>query len=322
MKYNHLEIEKKWQEYWLRNKTFGTKGADLSKPKYYVLDMLPYPSGDGLHVGHPEGYTATDIIARYKRMKGFNVLHPMGWDAFGLPAEQFAIKKGINPRIGVEECVIRFRGQLQSLGFSYDWDREINTTDEKYYKWTQWMFLKIFNSYFDEKEHKAKPIEELEIPDDITEEEKYNYINSKRLAYISDSPVNWCPELGTVLANEEVPEQLEKGFTVIRRPMKQWKIRITKYAERLLEDLQLLDWPENIKKLQINWIGKSEGALVKFNIKSSVLREEKQIEVFTTRPDTLFGATYMVLAPEHPIVDAVTPGENSWPEGTRAAWTG
>lgn len=309
MKYNHLEIEKKWQEYWLKNKTFSigdSDKVDKSKPKYYVLDMLPYPSGDGLHVGHPEGYTATDIVSRYKRMQGFNVLHPMGWDAFGLPAEQFAIKKGINPRIGVEECVVRFRSQLQMLGFSYDWDREINTTDEKYYKWTQWMFLKIYNSYFDEKENKAKPIDELEIPDDLTDDEKYKYINSKRLAYISDSPVNWCPELGTVLANEEVPEQLEKGFTVVRRPMKQWKIRITKYAGRLLEDLNLLDWPENIKKLQTNWIGRSEGAIVKFKIKSAVLTEDKEIEVFTTRPDTLFGATYMVLAPEHPLIKKIT----------------
>ena len=313
MKYNHIEIEKKWQEYWLKNKTFrigDLNEIDTSKPKYYVLDMLPYPSGDGLHVGHPEGYTATDIVSRFKRMKGFNVLHPMGWDAFGLPAEQFAIKKGINPRIGVEECVIRFRSQLQSLGFSYDWDREINTTDEKYYKWTQWMFLKIYNSYFDEKENKAKPINELPIPDGLNEDEKYEYINSKRLAYISNSPVNWCPELGTVLANEEVPEQLEKGYTVIRRPMKQWMIRITKYAERLLDDLKSLNWPENIKKLQTNWIGRSEGATVKFKIKSGTLKEEKEIEVFTTRPDTLFGATYMVLAPEHPLVKEITTPDN------------
>ncbi|MCX7833360.1 MAG: leucine--tRNA ligase, partial [Ignavibacteria bacterium] len=256
--------------------------------------------------GHPEGYTATDIIARYKRMKGYNVLHPMGWDAFGLPAEQFAIKKKINPRVGVIECVNRFRKQLQSLGFSYDWDREVNTTDEKYYKWTQWMFLKIYNSYFDEKENKAKPIEQLEIPDGLTEDEKYEYINSKRLAYLSDSPVNWCPELGTVLANEEVPEQLEKGYTVVRRPMKQWMLRITKYAERLLEGLEKLDWPENIKKLQINWIGRSEGATVKFKIKGN---ESEIIEVFTTRPDTLFGATYMVLAPEHPLVLKITTDE-------------
>ena len=313
MKYNHLEIEKKWQNYWYGKKTFKTPGLnelDKSKPKYYVLDMLPYPSGDGLHVGHPEGYTATDIIARFKRMKGYNVLHPMGWDAFGLPAEQFAVKKEIHPRIGVDECVIRFRSQLQSLGFAYDWDREINTTDEKYYKWTQWMFLKIFNSFFDEKEQKAKPIEELKIPKGLSENEKYEYINSQRLAYISESPVNWCPELGTVLANEEVPEQVEKGFTVVRKPMKQWKLRITKYAERLLRGLDGLEWPENIKKLQINWIGRSEGATVKFKITSTEFEGEKDIEVFTTRPDTLWGATYMVLAPEHPYVYEITTKEN------------
>lgn len=309
MKYEHIEIEKKWQEYWDKNKTFKTpeiNEIDKSKPKYYVLDMLPYPSGEGLHVGHPEGYTASDIISRYKRMKGFNVLHPMGWDAFGLPAEQFAIKKEINPKIGVEECVKRFRSQLKALGFSYDWDREINTTDEKYYKWTQWMFLKVFNSYFDEKEKKAKPISELHIPKGLTEKEKYDYINSQRLAFISESPVNWCPELGTVLANEEVPEQIEKGFTVIRRPMKQWKLRITKYAQRLLEDLEQVKWPLSVKKLQTNWIGRSEGAIVRFKVISEKLKQERDIEVFTTRPDTLFGATYMVLAPEHKLIGEIT----------------
>jgi len=312
-KYVHLEIEKKWQKFWIENKIFRTPDLDeldKSKPKFYVLDMLPYPSGDGLHVGHPEGYTATDIISRYKRMRGFNVLHPMGWDAFGLPAEQFALKKGIYPRIGVDECVIRFREQLQSLGFSYDWDREINTTDEEYYKWTQWMFLKMFNSYFDEKENKAKPISELVIPEGISDDEKYKYVNSQRLAFISESPVNWCPELGTVLANEEVPEQIEKGFTVTRRMMKQWKLRITKYAQRLLEGLEKLEWPENIKKLQTNWIGRSEGAIIKFRIKSKNLTQEKRqeliIEAFTTRPDTLFGATYMVFAPEHKLVPMIT----------------
>jgi len=309
MKYDHIQIEKKWQEYWDNNKTFKTPDLDKidkSKPKYYVLDMLPYPSGDGLHVGHPEGYTATDIIARFKRMKGFNVLHPMGWDAFGLPAEQYAIKKEINPKIGVEECVKRFRSQLKSLGLSYDWDREINTTDEKYYKWTQWMFLKVYNSYFDEKEQKAKPVSELPVPEGLSEKEKYDYINSQRLAFISESPVNWCPELGTVLANEEVPEQLEKGFTVVRRPMKQWKLRITKYAQRLLEDLDSVNWPLSVKKLQTNWIGRSEGAIVKFKVKSEKLVDEKEIEVFTTRPDTLFGATYMVLAPEHKLISEIT----------------
>ena len=309
MKYEHLAIEKKWQEFWLKNKTFRTpemEELDKSKPKYYVLDMLPYPSGDGLHVGHPEGYTATDIIARYKRMRGYNVLHPMGWDAFGLPAEQFALKKQVHPKIGVEECVIRFREQLQSLGFSYDWDREINTTDEDYYKWTQWMFLKLYNSYFDVNENKAKPISELLIPLDINEDEKEAYIDSQRLAFISESPVNWCPELGTVLANEEVPEQIEKGFTVVRKAMKQWKLRITKYAQRLLDDLDKLQWPENIKKLQMNWIGRSDGAIIKFRIKSQSTSTENDIEVFTTRPDTLFGASYMVFSPEHKLIKDIT----------------
>ena len=309
MKYEHLLIEKKWQDFWIQNKVFRTPDLDeidKSKPKYYVLDMLPYPSGDGLHVGHPEGYTATDIIARYKRMKGYNVLHPMGWDAFGLPAEQFAIKKQIHPRIGVEECVIRFRSQLQSLGFSYDWDREINTTDDSYYKWTQWMFLKLFNSYFDISENKAKPISELTIPVALENKDRDDYVDSQRLAFISESPVNWCPELGTVLANEEVPEQLEKGYTVVRKAMKQWKLRITKYAQRLIDDLENLNWPENIKKLQINWIGRSEGAVIKFKVKSESLNGLREIEVFTTRPDTLFGATYMVFAPEHPLINDIT----------------
>ncbi len=307
MKYEHLQIEKKWQDFWINNKTFRTPDIDeldKSKPKYYVLDMLPYPSGDGLHVGHPEGYTATDIISRYKRMRGYNVLHPMGWDAFGLPAEQFALKKKINPKVGVEECVKRFRSQLQALGFSYDWDREVNTTDEEYYKWTQWMFLKLYNSYFDDNENKAKPIEELEIPAGLDEIGKAKYIDSQRLAFLSESPVNWCPELGTVLANEEVPEQIEKGFTVVRRMMKQWKLRITKYAQRLLDDLDELHWPENIKKLQYNWIGRSDGATVRFEIKSSD-GKSRSIEVFTTRPDTLFGATYMVFAPEHKIIPEI-----------------
>lgn len=309
MKYEHLKIEKKWQDYWVENKVFRTPDLnelDKTKPKYYVLDMLPYPSGDGLHVGHPEGYTATDIISRYKRMKGYNVMHPMGWDAFGLPAEQFALKKQVHPRIGVEECVKRFRSQLQSLGFSYDWDREINTTDESYYKWTQWMFLKLYNSYFDEKENKAKPISELEVPGVYNDSEKEIYIDSQRLAFISESPVNWCPELGTVLANEEVPEQIEKGFTVERKAMKQWKLRITKYAQRLLDDIEKLNWPENIKKLQRNWIGKSEGAIVKFVVKSDILKDKREIEVFTTRPDTLFGATYMVFSPEHKLISEIT----------------
>lgn len=264
-------IEPKWQAFWESKKIFKTDDSDTSKPKYYVLDMFPYPSGAGLHVGHPEGYTATDIIARFKRMNGFNVLHPMGWDAFGLPAEQYAIKTGTHPRLTTEKNVNMFRGQLKSLGFSYDWDREINTTDPAYFKWTQWIFLQLYK---------------------------------KGLAYQSDVPVNWCPELGTVLANEEVIDGKSEvgGYPVIKKPMKQWMLKITAYADRLLEDLEELDWPESIKEMQRNWIGKSTGAEITFQLKDY----NASIDVFTTRPDTLFGATYMVLAPEHPLVEKIT----------------
>lgn len=313
MKYNFTEIEKKWQKYWDENKTFKTpeiSSTDKNNPKFYSLDMFPYPSGDGLHVGHPEGFIATDIIARYKRNRKFNVMHPMGWDAFGLPAEQYAFKTGIHPKIRTEECIDRFRIQLKSLGFSFDWDREINTTDEKYFKWTQWIFLKIFNSFYDDNENKAKPISELKIPDGLSESERFDFINSKRLAYLAEVPVNWCPELGTVLSNEEVPEQIEKGFTVIRRNMRQWNLRITKYADRLIKDLEDVDWPGNVKELQKNWIGKSEGSSVKFKIKSSKIKDDKFIEVFTTRPDTIFGVTYLILAPEHKFVNEITEPEN------------
>ncbi|MBL8007473.1 MAG: leucine--tRNA ligase [Ignavibacteria bacterium] len=314
MKYNYLEIEKKWQKYWEDNRIFRTpdpEDLDKSKPKYYALDMFPYPSGDGLHVGHPEGFTATDILARYKRNKGFNVLHTMGWDAFGLPAEQYAIKKGIHPKIRTAECVDLFRRQLKALGFSFDWEREINTTDETYYKWTQWIFLKIFNSYYDEKENRAKPVSELKIPEGLSEKEKYDYINSQRLAYLAEVPVNWCPELGTVLSNEEVPEQIEKGFTVVRKNMKQWNLRITKYADRLLKDLDDLDWPNSVKELQRNWIGKSEGAKITFKVKMSDENkgENYSVEVYTTRPDTIFGVTYLILAPEHKLVEFITTPE-------------
>ncbi len=260
--YNFSAIEKKWQKYWLENKTFKTdNGKD--GPKFYCLDMFPYPSGAGLHVGHPEGYTATDILCRYKRMKGFNVLHPMGWDAFGLPAEQYAVETGTHPAITTKKNVDRFREQIRALGFSYDWDREINTTDPKYYKWTQWIFEQLYK---------------------------------KGLAYVAEVPVNWCPALGTVLANEEVIDgRSERGnHPVVRRPMRQWMLRITAYAERLLKDLDTLDWPEGIKEMQRNWIGKSTGALVDFGTTAGA-----KITVYTTRCDTLFGATYMVLSPEH-----------------------
>jgi leucyl-tRNA synthetase len=266
--------------------------------------MFPYPSAEGLHVGHPEGYTASDIVARYKRMKGFNVLHPMGWDAFGLPAEQYAVQTGTHPAITTQNNVDGYRRQIQSLGFSYDWDREVNTTDPEYYRWTQWIFVKLFNSYFDEREQKAKPIEQLPIPEGLDERERQEYVDDHRLAYEDEVAVNWCPALGTVLANEEVIGGLSErgGHPVVRKPMRQWMLRITKYAERLLEDLAEVDWPESIKKLQVGWIGKSIGAEVDFKVDGF----DEVIRVFTTRPDTLFGATYMVLSPEHPLVDKIT----------------
>ncbi|MHC5061431.1 MAG: leucine--tRNA ligase [Planctomycetota bacterium] len=307
--YNFGDIEKKWQAYWQTNKTFKAVDADTTKPKYYVLDMFPYPSGQGLHVGHPEGYTATDIVARYKRMKGFNVLHPMGWDAFGLPAEQYAVQTGTHPAETTKKNIDNMRRQIKSLGFSYDWDREVATTDPKYFKWTQWIFLKLFNSYFDETEQKAKPVEQLPVPDGLSGEDKREYIDSRRLAYVAEAPVNWCPALGTVLANEEVIGGLsERGaHPVIRKPMRQWMLRITKYCERLLAGLDGLDWSESIKKLQKDWIGKSIGADVDFKVDGY----DETVRVFTTRPDTLFGATYMVMAPEHPLVDVITTAECS-----------
>jgi leucyl-tRNA synthetase len=302
--YNFNEIEKKWQQFWEENKIFKAKDYDDSRPKYYVLDMFPYPSAAGLHVGHPEGYTASDIIARYKRMKGFNVLHPMGWDAFGLPAEQYAVETGTHPAQTTQKNINGMCRQIKSLGFSYDWDREVNTTDPNYYKWTQWIFLKFFNSYFGEAEQKAKPIEQLPIPAGLSGAERCRYIDERRLAYEDEAAVNWCPALGTVLANEEVIGGVSErgGHPVIRKPMRQWMLRITKYAERLLDDLKEVDWPESIKKLQTDWIGKSVGAEVDFKIDGF----DESIRIFTTRPDTLFGATYMVLAPEHPLVDVIT----------------
>jgi leucyl-tRNA synthetase len=305
--YDFNKIEKKWQKFWEEKKTFRAIDCDSSKPKFYVLDMFPYPSGQGLHVGHPEGYTASDIVARYKRMKGFNVLHPMGWDAFGLPAEQYAVQTGTSPHLTTQKNIDNIRKQIKSLGFSYDWDRQVNTTDPKYYKWTQWIFLKFFNSCFDEAERKAKPIEKLPIPAGLNQKQKQEYIDDHRLAYEAEVAVNWCPELGTVLANEEVVGGVSErgGFPVIRKPMRQWMLRITKYAERLLDDLKEVDWPESIKKLQQDWIGKSTGAEVCFKVDGF----DEELWVFTTRPDTLFGATYMVLAPEHRLVDIITTNE-------------
>jgi leucyl-tRNA synthetase len=299
------QIEPKWQAIWDERQVFhapnpGENNFDSQKPKFYVLDMFPYPSGAGLHVGHPEGYTATDIVARYKRMRGFNVLHPMGWDAFGLPAEQYAIKTGQHPAITTRDNVAKFKSQLKRIGFSYDWQREINTTEPTYYKWTQWIFLQIYNSWFNPEKNRAEPISTY----------RGNDPDSVRLAYVADVPVNWCPELGTVLANEEVVDGKSEvgGFPVVRRPMRQWMLRITAYAERLLDELEGLDWPEGIKLLQRNWIGRSEGAEIDFKIENM----DQRIRVFTTRPDTLYGGTFLVLAPEHSLVDLIVT-EEQWP---------
>lgn len=299
------QIEPKWQAIWDERQLFHgpnpcEKGFDPAKPKFYVLDMFPYPSGAGLHVGHPEGYTATDIVARYKRMRGFNVLHPMGWDAFGLPAEQYAIKTGQHPAITTRENVAKFKSQLKRIGFSYDWQREINTTDSTYYKWTQWIFLQVYNSWFNPETNRAEPISTYRGTDP----------DRVRLAYVADVPVNWCPELGTVLANEEVIDGKSEvgGFPVVRRPMRQWMLRITAYAERLLNELEGLDWPGGIKSLQRNWIGRSEGAEIDFKVDKS----DQKIRVFTTRPDTLYGGTFLVIAPEHLLVDLIVT-EERWP---------
>jgi leucyl-tRNA synthetase len=308
MDYNFHEIEKKWQKYWEDNKTFKTS-EDLTNPKKcYVLDMFPYPSGAGLHVGHPEGYTATDIFSRYKRMKGFNVLHPMGWDAFGLPAEQYAIQTGTHPSITTKNNCDTFRRQIKELGLSYDWDKEINTTDPKYFKWTQWIFTRLYNTWFDDKLQKGRPISQLSVPVNITKAgqvEVIKYINSKRLAYYDNALVWWCPHCCTVCANEEVLNDgsHEKcGNRVQRRNLKQWMLRIPLYAERLLKGIDALDWPEGIKDMQRNWIGRSTGAEVDFKIDGL----DSILTVFTTRPDTLFGATYMVIAPEHPLTESIT----------------
>src|ERR1035441_8501004 len=324
----HL-IEPKWQKTWdeqqafrafnpneeipanhpfaQRHKLSGKVAATQLPAKFYILDMFPYPSGAGLHVGHPEGYTVTDILARYRPACGFNVLHPMGWDAFGLPAEQYAVKTGQHPRVTTEANIANFTRQIKSLGFSYDWSRELATTDVEYFKWTQWIFLKLYNSWFNPRTNKAEPIETLEYPSKWDESQRRIYRDSKRLAYVSEAPVNWCPELGTVLANEEVIDGKSEvgGFPVIRKPMRQWMLRITAYAEKLLADLDTIDWSDSLKEMQRNWIGRSEGAEVIFQVEGS----EKIITVFTTRPDTLFGATYMVLSPERKLVAEITTPE-------------
>jgi leucyl-tRNA synthetase len=311
MDYNFAEIEKRWQKYWEDNKTFKTP-EDLTNPKKcYVLDMFPYPSGAGLHVGHPEGYTATDIYSRYKRMKGFNVLHPMGWDAFGLPAEQYAIQTGTHPSITTKNNCDTFRRQIKELGLSYDWDKEINTTDPGYFKWTQWIFIRLYNTWFDHKLQKGRPVSELPVPDEIAQKGHAGvteYINGRRLAYYDHAQVWWCPSCRIVCSNEEVLSDgsHEKcGNRVEKKNLKQWMLRIPLYAERLLAGFDKLDWPEGIKDMQRNWIGRSTGAEVEFKIEGS----DEKLRVFTTRPDTLFGATYMVVAPEHQLTNTITTGE-------------
>ena len=332
--YDYRSIERKWQRIWAERKTFrtagpGEEGFDASRPKFYVLDMFPYPSGAGLHVGHPLGYIGTDIVARYKRMKGFNVLHPMGFDAFGLPAEQYAVETGVHPRVTTEKNIANMVRQLEGFGLGYDWDRRLATIEPSYYRWTQWIFLQIWNSWFDPQAQRARPVEhlrarleagELEVDADgravpagqggrpwstLDEAARREVIDGHRLAYLAEVPVNWCPDLGTVLANEEVTAdgRSERGnFPVYKRPLRQWQLRITAYAERLIADLDLVDWPEPVKQMQRNWVGRSEGARVDFPLAGA----SRRIEVFTTRPDTLFGATYMVLAPEHPWVPEIT----------------
>lgn len=356
----HL-IERKWQQHWKESQSFrawnpGEKvpeGHPFSRrhrdalpgqvPKFYILDMFPYPSGAGLHVGHPEGYTATDILARYRRAQGYNVLHPMGWDAFGLPAEQYAIKTGQHPRKTTESNVANFRRQIESLGFSYDWSREVDTTDPGYFKWTQWIFLKLYNSWFNPAVNRAEPVQTLEYPsgcDEGTaieiETKRRAYRDSKRLAYVTEAPVWWCEQLGTVLANEEVVDGKSEvgGFPVVRKPMRQWMLRITAYAERLLKGLDAIDWSDSLKEMQRNWIGRSEGAEVRFRVAGESNHESEgvpsppgkySITVFTTRPDTLFGATYMVLSPEHEFVRAwLEEGRvsSTWPDGIPLAWKG
>ncbi len=307
MTYPFREIERRWQQKWEEERTFATPD-DSSKRKLYILDMFPYPSGAGLHVGHPEGYTATDIYCRYKRMKGFNVMHPMGWDAFGLPAERYAMQTGIPPSTTTQQNISTFRRQIKikMLGLSYDWSREINTTDPSYYRWTQWIFLKLFNAWYDPEKGRATPIAELPLPPGLSETGKYEYLAGRRLAYRAELPVNWCEALGTVLANEEVAEWVEKGYTVERRLMRQWVLRITAFADRLEHDLENLDWPTGIIEMQRNWIGRSEGAEIEFPVSNT----ELSLRVYTTRSDTIFGATYLVLAPEHEMVDRITTPEH------------
>ncbi|MGJ4753447.1 leucine--tRNA ligase [Leptospira kmetyi] len=327
MQYPFQEVESFWQKFWEENKSFQTN-IRSSKPKFYCLDMFPYPSGAGLHVGHPEGYTATDILSRFKRMKGFEVLHPMGWDAFGLPAERYAMQTGVHPAITTKNNIDNFRRQIQMIGLSYDWSRELSTTDPDYYKFTQWIFLKLYQSWFNPELKKAESIEALVVRFSQKGSEGLDYrqfsaeewkqfsvadqekiLSDFRLVYQAEIPVNWCEALGTVLANEEVEEWVDKGYEVVRKPMRQYMMRITAYADRLLADLKLVEWPVSTLEMQKNWIGKSEGLEITFPFKKSLPSGLDGIRIFTTRPDTIFGVTYMVVAPEHPIVAEITTPE-------------
>lgn len=315
MAYPFNDIEKKWQKYWADHKTFKAvtpSSGEETKPKYYALDMFPYPSGAGLHVGHPLGYIASDIVSRYKRLKGFNVLHPMGYDSFGLPAEQYAIQTGQHPEKTTKDNIARYREQMDKIGFSFDWDREVRTSDPGYYKWTQWIFIKLFNSWYNPKTDKAESLDTL-IPtlknfSSLSEKEKSDVLMEYRLAYLSEAWVNWCPQLGTVLANEEVKDGVSErgGYPVERKLMPQWSLRITAYADRLLKDLDGIEWSESIKEAQRNWIGKSEGSSLKFKVEGS----KAEVEVFTTRPDTIYGVTFLTLAPESDLVSQLTTSEN------------
>ena len=331
MEYNFKEIEAKWQSRWRADKTYKVE-TDPSRPKFYVLDMFPYPSGAGLHVGHPLGYIASDIYSRYKRLKGFNVLHPMGYDAFGLPAEQYAIQTGQHPAVTTEQNIARYREQLDKIGFSFDWDREVRTCDPGYYKWTQWAFLEMFSHWYDRSKQQARPVAELTAAFETSgtegldaacttemhftaaewnaksEREKEQILQNYRLAFRADTQVNWCPKLGTVLANDEVHDGLSVrgGYPVEQKRMKQWLLRVTAYAQRMLDGLDKLEWSDSLKEIQRNWIGRSEGAQVFFDIENS----DRKLEIFTTRPDTIFGVTFMVIAPEHEWVGELTTPEN------------
>ncbi len=332
MSYHFNEIEAKWQKYWAENQTFKAKN-NSDQPKFYVLDMFPYPSGAGLHVGHPLGYIASDIYARFKRHKGFNVLHPQGYDSFGLPAEQYAIQTGQHPAITTEDNIKRYREQLDQIGFSFDWSREVRTSDPEYYKWTQWIFIQLFESWYDKNEDKARAISDLEaifssegnttvntVSDEdvdsfsseewnaFSSEERQQILLKYRLTYLAETEVNWCPQLGTVLANDEIVNGVSErgGYPVVRKKMTQWSMRISAYAQRLLDDSENIDWPQPLKDSQTNWIGRSKGALVKFQVQDSAAH----IDVFTTRPDTIFGVSFMTLAPEHDLVHKITTPEH------------